>query len=43
MQGVSQETAAAILYGGATLYNFSETDFAKADAAREEQQVALAR
>ena len=43
VQGVSRETAAAILYGGATLYNFSETDFAKADAAREEQQVALAR
>ena len=43
VQGVSRETAAAILYGGATLYNFSETDFAKADAAREEQQVALTR
>ena len=43
VQGVSPETAAAILYGGATLYNFSEADFAKADAAREEQQVALTR
>ena len=43
VQGVSRETAAAVLYGGATLYNFSDADFAKADAAREEQQVALAR
>ena len=43
VSGVSRETAAAILYGGATLYNFSEADFAKADAAREEQQVALSR
>ena len=43
VQGVSRETAAAILYGGATLYNFGDADFAKADAAREEQQAALSR
>ena len=30
---VSRETAKNILYGGALLYNFSEADFAKADAA----------
>ena len=30
---VSRETAKNVLYGGALLYNFSEADFAKADAA----------
>ena len=43
VQGVSRETAAAILYGGATLYNFSEADFAKADEARQVQEAAVAR
>ena len=43
LQGVSRETAAAILYGGATLYNFGEKDFAKADEARQVEEAAAAR
>ena len=35
MHNVSRETAAQIFMGGAHLYNFSDTDFAKADAAAE--------
>ncbi len=41
--GVSRETAAAILYGGASLYNFTEEDFAKADEARQVEEGATAR
>jgi hypothetical protein len=33
LKSCSRETAAQILMGGAHLYGFSETDFAKADAA----------
>ena len=43
LQGVSRETAAAILYGGATLYDFGEKDFAKADEARQVEEAAAAR
>ena len=42
LQGVSRETAAAILYGGATLYDFGEKDFAKADEARQVEEAAAA-
>ena len=37
VNGVSRETAAAILYGGAGLWGFTDEDFAKADAAAAER------
>ena len=43
LNGVSRETAEAIFYGGATLYNFSEADFAKADESRQVQETTAAR
>jgi hypothetical protein len=37
VNGVSRETAAAILYGGAGLWGFTDEDLAKADAAAAER------
>jgi len=37
VRGVSRETAAAILYGGAGLWGFTDEDFAKAEARAEGQ------
>jgi hypothetical protein len=37
VNGVSRETAAAILMGGAGLWGFQEEDFKKAEAAKAER------
>jgi predicted TIM-barrel fold metal-dependent hydrolase len=42
VSGVSRETAAAILKGGAALWGFTEDDFAKAGAAAAEHETAKA-